>query len=112
TGQTSSSYFMLRRTLRAGAKPSAIVLDLTPHMLIHAPEVNKNLWPELLNAEECLDLARALGDSNFFTSTMLARLLPTYKERHDIRAGLMAALDGKSVSWRDRIPMYRRNWKV
>jgi len=33
TGQTPSSYFMLRRALRAGARPSVVVLDLTPHLL-------------------------------------------------------------------------------
>ena len=112
TGQTSSSYFMLRRALRAGAKPSAIVLDLTPHMLMHAPEINKHLWPELLTAEESFDLARTMRSPDFFASIMLARHLPSYKERYDIRANLMAALQGRSVSRRHEIPMYRRNWKV
>ena len=74
---------MLRRTLRAGAKPSAIVLDLTPHMLMDGPNVNKNLWAELLSPEECLDLARTMSDSSFFTRTMLEKALPTFKERFE-----------------------------
>jgi hypothetical protein len=112
TGQTSSSYFMLRRALRAGARPSAIVLDLTPHMLMDVPEVNKQLWSELLTIEECLDLSRTMKDPAFFASVMLAEYLPSYKERHDIRAGLMAALQGRSTSRRLEIPSYRRNWKI
>jgi hypothetical protein len=112
TGQTSSSYFMLRRTLRAGAKPSAVVLDLTPHMFMHNPDVNKNLWAELLSAEECLDLASTMKDPAFFARTMLEKALPTIKERMEIRANLMAALQGKSTSRRFEIPSYRRNWKL
>ena len=112
TGQTSSSYFMLRRALRAGAKPSAVVLDLTPHMLMHHPDVNKNLWAELLSAGECLDLASTMRDPDFFARTMLEKALPSFKERLEIRANLLAALDGKSTSRRFEIPSYRRNWKL
>ena len=112
TGQTSSSYFMLRRALRAGARPSAVILDLTPHMLTHAPEINKHLWAELLTPAECLDLARTMGNPEFFTSTLLASALPSYKERHDIRAEALAWVKGQSVSRRKQIPMFRRNWKV
>jgi hypothetical protein len=61
TGQTSSSYFMFRRTLVAGAKPSAIVIDLTPHMLMQSPEANKPLWAEILTPVECRFLR--LGDA-------------------------------------------------
>jgi hypothetical protein len=112
TGQTPSSYFMLRRALRAGAKPSAIVLNLTPHMLMHHADVNKNLWAELLTVEECLDLSRSLNDPAFFARTMLEEALPTFKERMEIRSNLMAALAGKSTSRRAEIPSYRRNWKL
>lgn len=112
TGQTSSSYFMLRRALRAGAKPSAVVLDLTPHMFIQPPEGNKNLWAELLTPEECFDFARAMGKADFFARTMLEELLPSLKERHDIRANLLAALNGGSTSKRFDIPSFRRNWKL
>jgi len=112
TGQTSSSYFMLRRALEAGSRPSAVVLDLTPHMFRHKPEENARLWPELLGLGECLDLARTMRDPGFFAATTLARALPSYKERHEIRAGLMAALRGQAASRRGEIPIYRRNWKV
>jgi len=112
TGQTSSSYFMLRRVLKAGNHPKAIVLDLTTHMFNHLPEYNVRLWPELLTPAECFDLGWSMGNLNFGTATLLARLVPSIKERHDIRVSLVDALAGKPTSsWRYRIPMFRRNWK-
>lgn len=112
TGQTSTSYFMLRRSLEAGGKPSAAVFELTPHMLMSPPEVNKMLWAELLSPAECLDMAGIMRSPRFFASTMLAELLMSYKERHEIRARVTAALAGIS-SWNSaKVPVYRRNWKV
>ncbi len=112
TGQATSSYFMLRRALDAGARPALIVLDLTPHMLKHGPEENAELWPELLSPLECLDLARATGDASFFARTMLAKALPTFKERHALRASLLAALGGEERTRRWQNLAHRRNWKL
>ena len=113
TGQTPSSYFMLRRVLEAGNHPKAIVLDLTPHMFNHLPEYNARLWPELLTPRECLDLAWTMRNGNFFGATLLGSVVPSVKERHDLRTALMNRLAGlPSQSWRDRLPQYRRNWKV
>lgn len=112
TGQTSTSYFMLRRALRAGARPSSIVLDLTPHMLAHAPVVNQGLWPELLSPAECLDLAWSMRDPEFLASILAAEVLPSFKERHEIRAEVKAWVRGQTASRRDQIPVFRRNWKV
>ena len=112
TGQASSSYFLLERALLAGARPSAIVLDLTPHLLSQAPATNAHLWSELLSTGESLDLATTMRDPDFFASTMLGRVLTSFKERPEIRANVLAALAGKTSSRRYEIPIYRRNWKV
>lgn len=111
TGQASSSYFMLRRALDAGARPDLIVLDLTPHMLRHGPQENAELWPELLSPSECLDMARAMGDASFFARTMLAKALPTFKERYALRAACLSATRGEDRSRRSENLTYRRNWK-
>lgn len=112
TGQTSSSYFLLRRVLAAGHRPKLAVLDATPHMFFHEPGENARLWPELLTVGETLDLARTMGDPAFFGGTLLARHLPTVKERHDLRSSILGALTGVPVrQWRGEIPTYRRNWK-
>ena len=113
TGQTSSSYFMLRRVLDAGNQPKGVVLELTPHMFAHQAEENARLWPEMLNPRECLDLAWTMREPEFFAATMLGRVMPSIKERHDIRAFVHAALvGGPNPSRRAEIPTFRRNWKV
>ena len=112
TGQTSSSYFMLRRVLAAGNHPRAVVLDLTPHMFFQPTAENARLWPELLTPAEALDLARTMRDPSFLGTTVLGRYLPSYKERHDIRASVLGALTGAPYrNWRGEIPTYRRNWR-
>ena len=79
---------MLRRALSSGARPSVVVLDLTPHMLAKGPEANQALWPELLSVGECLDLSWTNRAPDFLASTMLARVVSTFKERHEIRAAI------------------------
>ena len=112
TGQTTSSYFLLKRALAAGAKPSVIVLNTTPHMLMHPPRQNLMLWPEMLTPGECFNLARTMRDPDFAASILLAEILPSFKERHDLRVNLKAALEGRSTSRRAEISGYRRNWVV
>ena len=112
TGQTPSSYFMFRRILRAGNHPRAVILELTPHMLRDKTETNARLWPEMLTLAECFDLARTMRSPDFFAATMLGHLVPSIKERYDIRAFVHASLLGSARGrWRDEIPSYRRNWK-
>ncbi|WP_435018975.1 DUF1574 family protein [Tundrisphaera sp. TA3] len=112
-GQTSTSYFMLRRALEGGAKPKAILLDLTPHLLAQAPDENNNLWGELLRPGEAFDLAWAMGrDSDFFARTLAASYVPSFRERFEIRKGIAAALEGKSTSSAAMIRGFRRNWRL
>ena len=112
TGQTSSSYFMFRRILNAGNHPKAVILELTPHMLRDKTETNARLWPEMLTTAECLDLSWTMRNPSFFAATMLGHLVPSIKERHDIRAFVQAAFLGQpNGRWHDEIPFYRRNWK-
>jgi len=54
----------------------------------------------------------AMRAPDFLPSTILASVLTTYKERHELRAAIMAAIRGKSTSRREEIPRYRRNWKL
>ena len=112
-GQTSTSYFLLKRALDGGAKPKAVLLDLTPHLLIQPPDENNNLWGELLRPAEAFDLARTMGgDGDFFARTLVAGYLPSFRERFEIRKSIAAALDGTSSSTAAMIVGYRRNWRV
>src|SRR5262245_43362888 len=48
-GHTPTSYFLLRRALRAGARPSAVVVDAVPFGLDRAPDSLPIVrqWPDL-----------------------------------------------------------------
>src|SRR5262249_28496486 len=51
------SYFTLRRALDAGARPEAVIVDFHPVRASAHPQAFQRLWPELLDAGECADLA-------------------------------------------------------
>lgn len=113
-GQTPSSYFLLRRALRAGAKPSAVLIDAAPVMLSENPCEPRHLrqWPELLNTAELLDLAWSLRDPNFFTATALAELLPSLRARDEVRTALTDASKGLPSTRRPFAESFRRNTRV
>ena len=97
-GTMPSAYFLLRRALESGAKPKAIVADFLS--LDAAREARKSirLYPDLATPGDCLDLAMTARDPDFFTATLLAKLLPSYKCRFEIRASVQAALEGRRAS--------------
>ncbi len=108
-GQAPSSYFLLRRALRSGTIPSAIVVDFEPHLLQHGRGPGQRMWPELADFDECLDLAQTLKDSDAFASMLLARSLTSYRERLEIRSNLMASFRGETPAMPGAMTMARRN---
>ena len=108
-GQAPGHYFQLRRLLADGAEPAALVVD--GELLGDDPRVQTRLWPELLNASECAELAWAARDENLFASTALARVLPTFRARLDVRRAVVAAFQGKLPDEVMPIPILWRNWK-
>ena len=111
-GQSSTSYIQLRRALDAGARPAAVIVDFFPLLLNHGYEENEPRWPDLLTPRECLDLAWMVRDASFFARMMLARHLPSLRERTSLRAHLLAALGGKGGSERLGALAYQRNWRL
>jgi hypothetical protein len=110
-GQAASSYFLLRRALKAGARPSALVVDFAPHLLAAGPGHNLRQWPELMSLGEWLDLGWAARHGAFFAQVSLAGLLPSVKDRDEIRGNIRAALRGESGSHRGEIPAYVAHWR-
>lgn len=108
-GQAPSSYFLLRRALAAGAAPAAIVVDFEPHLLQHGRGPGQRTWPELADLDENLDLAETLKDSDAFASMSVGRLLPSVRDRLEIRLNLMAAFRGETPTMPDQMTMARRN---
>lgn len=90
-----ANYFVLRRALESGAKPSVVVVEFQPHTLMKNHWHTEGYWPDFLNARECLELSWNARDARFFATIMLARLLPSLKDRHEIRKRTIEALQGK-----------------
>jgi hypothetical protein len=112
-GPPAASYFLLRRSTDAGAKPSAVVVDFLPHQLARDPRHGefRRAWPELLSLRECVDLAWITRDAGFFASTMLAKLLPSYKARPEIRASTVALIEGRGWNASSVNRILQRNWQ-
>lgn len=112
SGQTTSSYFLLRRALRAGATPSAILIDVTPHMFMFSPKINQQLWPDILTGSETCDLSWSVHDLDFFSTLLLAKTLPSIQYRQDIRSLVLAAFRGEESTYVHKNRVYLRNWTV
>jgi hypothetical protein len=111
-GQAPSSYFLLRRALETGARPEAVVVDFMPHLLDHGPLRNARQWPVLLSPREFAELAWSTRSGTFLASTALAALLPSVRARFEIRAVVLAVLEGKTASAPDAMTAYERNWAL
>ena len=111
-GPAPATYFFLRRVLEAGARPAAVVVDFKPAVLIGGPEFCLRDWQEIVTPREFLELARATRDGRFLAAVMVGRLLPSFRGRHEVRAGVLAALRGEASPMRRINRICRRNWTV
>jgi hypothetical protein len=119
-GHMPSSYYLFKRALDTGAKPSAVLVDCQDgpepanppggEARAEAIRVNLREWPELLTWGECLDLAWSARDSKFVAEMAVSRLVPSYKARYQVRSSVLAALRGESGSSRNAVLAARRNW--
>lgn len=89
-GQPAASDCLLRRALLAGARPQAIIIDGYPGLLASDPRINERQWPELLSVSETIDLAWQAHDAHLLATTLLGRIWPSLKARHEIQAAVLA----------------------
>jgi hypothetical protein len=109
-GQPPSSYYLLRRTLAAGKRPEALVLNAYPGLLAADLRINIRQWPELLTFTETLELAWLSRDAKLVGFLALARLFPTLKTREEIRTTFRSALRGEPSRTRSEVLMKLRAW--
>jgi hypothetical protein len=110
--QAPMTYFLLRRALDAGARPTAIVVDFKPGLLAGGPECLLSGWQEFVGPREWLDFARTVRSPSFLAAVALGRLVPTVRARFEIRAIVLAALRGRPSSQRASNLLCRRQWRV
>ena len=108
-GQAPASFFLLRRALRGGARPAAVVVDFNPNLLSSAPRSGLPYWSDLVDARDAIDLARAARDPDLFAQTVALGLLPAFRHREAIRAGLADAWSGRPGEGRGSCLAVARN---
>ena len=109
-GPPAFAYLMLRRAL-ARSRPVDLVIELTPSSLVMPPGYYLSHWQALATAGEALDLAWSTRDAGLFGHILTGRLLPTFRDRHPIRALLRRAVAGRDPYEADArtLAAWRRN---
>jgi len=110
-GSAPSTYFLLRRALEAGARPSTIVVDFSRELLQFEPESKTRAlpWADLLNLREVLEFSSAARNLDLFAGISLSRLLPSLKNRDGARPFVQARLRGENPNWDFAALQIRRN---
>ena len=111
-GPMPAEYFLLRRTLDAGARPRAIVADFFALMLPDQPRGSIRAYPELATVGNCLDLAWTAGDGDLLAATLVGKLLPSARCRFEVRAALVAALEDRPAAPRAAGRLIRAAWEA
>lgn len=106
----SNDYFLLRRILARGDKPRALIVTFNPAHLDWRTADHAPLLAEYAHCDEALDLARAVGDANFFASYLANRILPTLRCRFELREGIGRQLEGFPWERPPLLTRLRENW--
>ena len=107
-----ATYFLLRRALDAGARPRALIVDVHAMVLPCRPGLTAEWWPELLTARELAELSWVARDPQLFAPAALKIALPSAKNRHAIRARVLASLKGQETPGVEAYSALLRNWRV
>jgi hypothetical protein len=99
---------VLRRVLDAGARPSAVVLDLKGGLLVGGPSYSLALLPHFFSASDALRLIARERRVSFASELLLRMALPSYRSRFDLRA----ALRGEAGKSREHNVLVRRQEAV
>ena len=105
-----ATYFALRRLLDAGGRPSAIVLDFKPSVLVGGPRYSLRHWQTVLGLRESLDLAREAKSAGMLLEILGGRLLPSCRDRLEIREAVRSAIERKEAPTYSTNRLAERNW--
>ncbi|HEV3121775.1 MAG TPA: hypothetical protein VGY53_07725 [Isosphaeraceae bacterium] len=97
-GPPALSYFLLRRALKAGARPRAVVVNISLDILAAPPHVHDQLWHEMLTPNEAFELCWRARDPALLSSLFIARVLISYRTRFEIREVLRCAIRRESYA--------------
>ena len=107
-----ATYFALRRLIESGGHPSAIVLDFKPSVLAGSPRYSLRHWQTVLSLRESLELARDARSASLLVEILLGRLLPSYRDRLEIREAVRSAILGEEAPTFATNRLALRNWGI
>jgi hypothetical protein len=99
-GRSTFAYYYLNRAIRAGARPSAVLIDVHPAIISTSYKDVNTGWSDALGLGDILDMAWTARDPDFLAVTALARTLPSVYNRFRIREAVTARLAGRDWSFR------------
>ena len=111
-GQAASTYYLLDRALRAGARPKAIVVDFFPGLLASDLRINTRNWPELLGVSECLELVALSGDARFVAPLLSQAVLPSLRAARRFGPRSSRRSVGRPTRVARRSRAFFRNWRL
>lgn len=111
-GQAPSTYFLLRRVIESGGRPKVVIVNFHSNLLSASPTLSAPYWNELISARDGLELAYGTRSPNLVTRTALARLLPTFNGREEIRAAILASAGVKDNEELEARRSHQRNWQA
>jgi len=109
---TLMTYFLVRRSLEAGARPRAIVFNAKPAVLSGGPDFTRQYWQEVLTARELVELFQLMPRSEYVASTLAGCMLPSLRSRLEIRSYLLAAARDGAGPLHEINRALWRNWTV
>lgn len=105
-----ASYFLLRRLLEAGGRPSAIVVDFKTSVLAGGPRFSLRHWQETLSLRECVELAKESGSFGMLGEIVPGWVLSSYRGRLEIREAIRSALRSEPAPTYATNQLAFRNW--
>ena len=94
-GRAPFAYYFLRRALRSGARPSAVVLDVHPGFIAENYKAIPVGWSDSLSTADLADMAWTVKDPVFFARWAARKGLPSLNHRHALRAFVTGSFRGE-----------------
>jgi hypothetical protein len=107
-----ATYFVLRRLIEAGGKPSAIVVDFKPSILAGGPKFSMRHWQTVASPREAFELAAESRSPAMLFEIALGRLLPSYRDRTEIREAVLSSFRGEVAANFSTNRRALRNWSL
>jgi len=99
-GTTSTSYYILKEAIDAGARPRAVVLDVHPAFILADNRDRNHFWVDCIGTADLVDLGWTLRDPDDFADILLRKIFRSLYHRDPIRLATLHALRGERFSER------------